>query len=167
MTSGKPELRTWNLGQTFHHLWDWEMDDTVDGWIFFSSRLLKQSLIKESKLVQLIQMSTWGLINIWADPLFLGHVVNLDAALHRIRFSICGFVPMPHCSPRVTQRPMNDGKIMPYFYSDTNIFLQDREKQWALLWSVTSSCKIHWLSHLQEKNCCHCPKLQSIQSFWL
>ena len=49
-----------------------------------------------------------------------------SAALHRIRFGTCGFVPMS------------------YFYSETNEWSQDWAKRWARLWSATTSGRFHW-----------------------
>ena len=49
-----------------------------------------------------------------------------SAALHRIQFRTCCFVPMS------------------YFYSETNEWSQDWAKRWARLWSATTSGWFHW-----------------------
>ena len=56
-----------------------------------------------------------------------------SAALHRIRFGTCNFVPML------------------YFYSETNEWLQDWAKQWELLWSATTSRQFRWNFHFPWK----------------
>ena len=55
------------------------------------------------------------------------------AALHRIRFGTCGFVPMS------------------YFYSETNEWSQDWAKRWARLWSATTSRQFHRNFHFTWK----------------
>ena len=47
-------------------------------------------------------------------------------ASHRLWLWTCGFVSMS------------------YFYPESNEWSKDRAKQWAPLWSATSSCEIHW-----------------------
>ena len=66
-----------------------------------------------------------------------------SAALHRIQFKTCGFVPMS------------------YFYSETNEWLQDWAQQWVLLWSATTSSQFHrnhWISLPMKKKLSSLPR---------
>ena len=56
-----------------------------------------------------------------------------SAALHRIQFRTCCFVPMS------------------YFYSETNQWLQIWAKRWALLWSAITSGLFHLNFHFTWK----------------
>ena len=70
------------------------------------------------------------------------------AALHRIQFGTCCFVPMS------------------YFYSETNEWSQDWAKLWALLWSATNSHSIHGTFISNEKTSFVTARyLQSIKTF--
>ena len=56
-----------------------------------------------------------------------------SAALHRIRFGTCCFVPIS------------------YFYSETNEWSKDWVKWWGQLWSATTSCQFHRNFHFTWK----------------
>ena len=65
-----------------------------------------------------------------------------SAAMHRIQFGTCCFVPMS------------------YFYSETNEWLQDWVKQWALLWLATTSSRFHGnFNSNEEKNLSSLPDI--------
>ena len=72
-----------------------------------------------------------------------------SAALHRIRFGTCGFVPMS------------------YFYSETNEWSKDWVKLLARLWSATTSRRFHRKFHItyKKKWLVAALYLQSIKTF--
>ena len=84
---------------------------------------------------------------------FLRQFVNLEvetATLQRIQFAKCWFITIPD------------------FYLGTNEWLGDWVNWCALLWSATSSFKIHWYSwpFSIRKICRPCQKLQTIKTFF-
>ena len=76
-----------------------------------------------------------------------GH--RLRSALHRIQFRTCCFVPMS------------------YLYSETNEWLQDWAKQWALCGNnfLPILRKFHFQCHDEKEICPHCPISTKHQSF--
>ena len=83
----------------------------------------------------------------WVVEVLTDHWIR-SAALHRIQFRTCGFVPMS------------------YFDSETNEWSQDWAKRWALLWSATTSCQFHpnFITH-EQKSVVTARYLQSIKTF--
>ena len=65
------------------------------------------------------------------------------AALHRIWFRRCWFLPLP------------------YFYSETNKWLKVWAKWWVVLWLATTSRQFYWKSNFtwKIKETCHGPKI--------
>ena len=87
---------------------------------------------------KLLRAAIWSRCAVWFEseqtPLSrTGHWLR-SAALHRILFGTCCFVPIS------------------YFYSETNEWLKDWAKRWTLLWSATISRQFHRNFHFTWKS---------------
>ena len=93
--------------------------------------------IAQDIVSKLLRSAIWSCCAVWFESEqipFLGQLRRFrPAALHRIRFGTCCFVPMS------------------YFYSEGNEWSKDWAKWWPLLWLATASCHFHRNFHCTWK----------------